>query len=139
MKTVIVLVVLALAAVGYKYWMGETERAASLAATSPRGFVAMPAVQGASVRAVLVVAAEDCPEEESRRADDLADQLDRMGIPVKRVHEVDFVPFEPGDFDLKRIDKIMSGVLPIVFVRDKAKSNPSLNEIVAEYNDRGAN
>src|SRR5512135_2004402 len=101
MKTVIVLIVLALAAAGYKYWARDAERAAPLAATSPRGFVAMPAVQGAGVRAVLVVAAEDCPEEDSRRADDLADRLDRMGIPVKRVHEVDFVPFEPGDFDLK--------------------------------------
>ena len=33
----------------------------------------------------------------------------------------------------KRMNRIMNGPLPVVFVNGRAKSNPSLDEVVAEF------
>jgi hypothetical protein len=132
MNALKILVVLALVGFGYHQW-SQRERAVAVAASPPSnsGFVALPAVAGASAR-VMVIAAEDCPEAAARRADDLAERLTRDGIPVTRTHNVSF-PAVNGSDEMQRINSVMNGELPIVFVRGRAKANPSLAEVVAEF------
>jgi hypothetical protein len=131
------LIALAFAGFAYQYWtkhhQGGEVAASAGSAESHNGFITLPAVIGASTTAVLVVAAENCPEEAAQRADRLAEQLARHGVPVSRLHNVSFnIP--NGDSSVaERVMSLMNSGLPIVFVRGKAKSNPTLEEVTAEY------
>jgi hypothetical protein len=94
----------------------------------------MPRIEGSSARRVLVVAARNCPRAEARRADRLAAALADLGIPVARGHQVRFTLDGPVDGDtVNRVSGVMNGPLPIVFVNGRAKANPSLDEVVAEF------
>jgi hypothetical protein len=106
-------------------------------ATSRHGFVDLPAVTGASPGAVLVIAAENCPEEAAQRADALAHRLRGHGLPVTRLHQVSFEMPGGDAAAAQRVMAVMNAELPIVFVRGKAKSNPSLEEVLAEYRPGG--
>jgi hypothetical protein len=141
------LVVLIVAALGYQYWNkhhaagASTEAGGSRAGTSAvasRGdFVELPPVSGASAKAVLIIAAQDCPEEAAQRADRLAEQLGRQGVPVSRLQDVHF-DIANGDAAIARkLTSVMNSPLPIVFVHGRAKSNPTLDEVVAEYRSGG--
>jgi hypothetical protein len=130
--------VIAIGAGAYNYWKqhrheGSLQSAGSTSPTSPTGFVSLPAVRGRSPSAVLVVAAEDCPHEDAQRADRLADDLSRNGLPVVRTHSVGFDIPNGGQADLDNINRVMTGQLPVVFVRGRAKANPTLDEVVAEF------
>jgi hypothetical protein len=139
MRLIQLVLVVAVAGGAYHYW--NKQRAAEVAASeqssdSLRGFVALPPVSGGNANAVLIVAAENCPEEAAQRADRLADNLTRQGVPVSRVHTVSF-EIPGNDMSIaNRVTSLMNGELPIVFVHGKAKSNPTLDEVAAEY--RGA-
>jgi hypothetical protein len=124
------LVVLALLGLGYHQWSQREHSTA--AAPSNSTFVALPAVAGANPTRVMVIAAEDCPEAAARRADDLAERLARDGIPVTRAHNVSF-PAVNGADELQRVNRVMQGELPIVIVHGRAKANPTLDEVLAEY------
>lgn len=130
------LFVLAVAGGGYHYWKahneGATPAGADASITSENGFVALPPMAGESTDAVMVVAAENCPHEDAQRADGLAQALSEQGIPVVRTHNVSFNQIS-SNAEAGRITAIMNGRLPIVFVRDRAKSNPTLEEVIAEY------
>lgn len=129
------LVVLAIAAGGYSYWRQQQQpqilAESTEAAASANGFVALPPVQGQSPNAVLVFAAENCPHDDAQRSDRLAEDLSRNGLPVLRTHHIGFTSADPGAFE--RTNAIMNGRLPIVFVRGRAKANPALNEVLAEF------
>lgn len=130
------IVIAVLAAAAYHTWNKyhrEGEGTAAAGAPSQQGFVALPPVTGARPDAVLVVAAENCPEEAAQRADRLAEDLARKGIPVVRAHEVSFEIPNNDSSVAGRVIATMNGELPIVFVRDKAKPNPTLEEVAAEY------
>lgn len=129
--------VLAIGAGAYNYWRqhrheGPSERPDARLSTSS-GFVSLPAVRGQSPSAVLVVAAEDCPHEDAQRADRLAEDLSRNGLPVVRTHSVGFDIPNGGQADLDGINRVMTGQLPVVFVRGRAKANPTLEEVLAEF------
>lgn len=126
--------VVAIAAGGYNYWRQHRGHdTPGSAAVSPSGFVPLPAVRGQSASAVLVIAAENCPHDDAQRADRLADDLSRKGLPVVRIHDVGFDLPGGGTADLARINAVMNGTLPIVFVRGRAKANPTLDEVIAEF------
>lgn len=137
------LIALAVAGFAYQYWQkhgreGEHAAAAAVGEASRHGFVELPAVSGAGAASVLVIAAENCPEEAAQRADQLAYRLRSHGVPVTRLHNVSF-DIPGGDAAVaQRVMAVMHGDLPIVFVRGKAKSNPSLDEVLAEYRPGGA-
>ena len=137
MNVLKLLVALALAGFAYQYWSkhhhGSEAAASAASAESRNGFVALPAVTGASTTAVLIIAAENCPEEAAQRADRLAEELARNGVPVSRLHNVNFnIP--NGDSSVaNQVMSVMNGELPIVFVHGRAKSNATLEEILAEY------
>jgi len=132
---------LAIAAGAYNYWRQHQaprahEGGHESASDSANGFVPLPPVRGQSPSAILVVAAEDCPHDDAQRADRLADDLSRSGLPVVRIHDLTFDVPGGGSADLERINAVMGGALPVVFVRGRAKANPSLDQVLAEY--RGA-
>lgn len=102
-------------------------------AAAHHGFVEMPKVVGFDESTVMVVAAENCPHADAQRADRLAEQLRDRGIPVLRTHQVDFDPHHFDPAFMKRVPAIMEGVLPIVFIHGRAKGNPTLDDVVAEY------
>ncbi len=106
------------------------------AEVTTNGFVLLPPAQGQNATTVYVVAAEECPHEDSQRADLLAKDLAQKGIPVERIHNVSFIVNNPQDNSaMQRVAPIMEGTLPVVFINGHAKSNPSLNEVVAEFNN----
>jgi len=142
MNIVKLLVALAIVGFAYQYWSEHHDGSGlvtkSSAGESHNGFVALPPVTGASSKAVLIVAAENCPEEAGQRADRLAEQLARDGVPVSRIHDVNF-SIPNGDSSVAaQVMSVMNSELPIVFVRGKAKSNPTLEEVKAEYNAVGS-
>ncbi|WP_457281091.1 hypothetical protein [Polaromonas sp. P5_D5] len=142
MSFIKILIVLGLAGFGYQYWTKHREGQPVVASTGSagssgsNGFVALPGTSSTASNAVQVIAAEDCPEEAAQRANSLAEQLSGKGIPVTRTHSISFTVTSGDAADAQRISSIMSGELPIVLVRGKAKSNPSLDEVVAEYRGR---
>ena len=105
-------------------------------ATKPRAPAANPAAAMPATSNVVVVAAENCPKEDAQRADHLAAELTRQGIPVMRTLSVSFTITEPDSGLPGRLNAIMNGPLPAVFIDDRAKSNPSLAEVVAEFKSR---
>jgi hypothetical protein len=142
MSFIKILIVLGLAGFGYQYWTKHREGQAMVASTgsagraSANGFVLLPGTNRTASNAVQVIAAEDCPEEAASRADSLAAQLSSKGIPVARTHNISFTVTSGDPADAQRISSIMSGELPIVLVHGKAKSNPTLDEVIAEYRSR---
>ncbi|HET6827655.1 MAG TPA: hypothetical protein VFH35_03165 [Ramlibacter sp.] len=136
MSWVKIVLVAAVGAGAYHYWKGEKPAPQQVAAASASGFVTLPGDSGPLSKGVHVIAAENCPEEAAQRADRLADQLAKAGLPVQRGHQASFNLGNAGPAAAQQISAVMNGELPIVFVHGKAKSNPSLDEVLAEY--RGA-
>lgn len=137
------MLVLVLLAVGWQQYR-KSDRAAArdtdgaaasdtTAGGASRGFVALPGFAGSSNRAVVIFAPENCPEDAGRRADALADQLGRSGVPVSRLSHVSFAMTDADPATVQRINAVMTGTIPIVVVRGRAKANPSLDEVLAEY------
>lgn len=128
-----ILALIAIAGLSYDLWQKHEAEKDLAENTSANGFVAIPMPSDVSDREVLVIAAENCPKEDSRRADELAGQLSRLDIPVSRTHSVNFTFSNPDSRVIGRVNKVMRGKLPIVFIHGKAKANPTLEEVVAEY------
>jgi predicted nucleic acid-binding Zn-ribbon protein len=99
------------------------------AAADENGFVALP-MAGQTPNTVYVVAAENCPHEEAQRADRLAKDLSTAGVSVERSHQAHFNITDSKATE--RIEVMMNSPLPIVFIRDRAKSNPTLDDVMAE-------
>ena len=137
MNVIRALIVIGIAGGGYTYWKQHVANHVPVEAgstISESGFASLPPVDGQDSRTVFVVAAQNCPHEEAQRADRLAEDLSRSGIPVRRTDEVHFsFTGEPDSGTMERINRIMNGPLPIVFVDGRAKSNPSLDEVLAEF------
>jgi hypothetical protein len=126
--------VVAVGAGAFNYWRQHSSPGLQTGShSSANGFVALPPVQGQNPSTVLVIAAEDCPEEDAQRADRLADDLKRKGLPVARIHHLTFDLPGTGGADVNLINSVMGGTLPIVIVHGKAQANPSLDQVIAEY------
>lgn len=134
------LVIIGFVVFGYQWWktheVTTIRHHSSNAEASPNGFqsVAMPA--GAKDNEVLIFAALNCPHEEAQRADALADRLTRMGIPNRRsssfsIHIAE--PTEEQNAAAKRTADVANGTIPAVFINGMGKSNPTFEEVVAEY------
>jgi hypothetical protein len=139
MSVLKVLVVAAIVAGGYYAYTKNQRHAAAgesaEAVVSANGFVLLPAVndQGSGV---LVFAAQGCPLEDAARADQLAADLKSSGIPVRRTNDIGFTMTSPDPGAVQRMQVVMNGQLPIVFVNGRGKANPTLSEVLAEYRGR---
>lgn len=97
------------------------------------GFVPMQRPMGAPSNAVLIFAPPNCPSDMSKRATALGRRLEELEIPHVRLDEASF-DIDGSDSELMaRFKQVMEGDGPPVFVRNKAKANPSIEEVVAEY------
>lgn len=99
---------------------------------SQNGFVELPELTNIHTDSVIIFAPENCPKEGARRAEVLADKLERNNIPVMQASNAKF-----GQVDVSmrsRLDRVMRGTLPIVLVGGWGKANPTYEEVVSEYN-----
>lgn len=130
------LLVLAIGAGAYHYSQRhryeDSPESMDISSNASSGFVSLPAVLEQSPSGVFVVAAQNCPRADAQRADRLAEELSRIGVTVVRTHSVDFDTTNAGQADLDKINRVMTGQLPVVFVGGRAKANPTLEEVVAE-------
>ena len=134
-------ILIAIIGAGYTY-LQERDAAHVAAAlkssSNENGFVSMPPVDGQDKRSVYVVAPQNCPSDAAKRAERLVSDLSRRGIPVVKADEVSFqFAGSPDKTTMNRINSMMKGPLPIVFVDGRASSNPSLELVVSEFNRSG--
>ena len=122
---------------GYALWEKHTERgeAAAIAAlTDAYGFIEFDPPDGGERNSVIIVAAQNCPHEAAQRADELAREMAIRNVSHLRTSSITFTP--PPNFDeryIARHDRVMNGELPLVFVNGRVKSNPDLDDVLAEY------
>lgn len=133
------LVLIGIVGVGYAYWRqhGAHSESATAVANGQAGFVPLPPIDGQQPRVVYVVAAQNCPHEEAQRADRLAVALGRAGIPVERTSALNFsFSGQPDTAVVDRINRVMNGPLPVVFIDGRAKNNPSLEEVLEGFRSK---
>ena len=133
MKIVKLLLFLAVVGAAYQYWTTQQPKTGPEAVVSANGFVALPPLTNADPRQVVVFAPENCPKEDAQRSDALAQSLVSRNIPSVRSHDVSFTSSDPDPAIGARINAVMNGEFPIVFVKSKGKANPTLDEVIAEY------
>jgi len=110
---------------------GNAAAKTSEAAASEAGFV-MLKPEEATNRSVVIMAAPNCPREEAVRARALAASLQAAGIPNEIRSEISFQITD--EKEAARIQKFMGEVTnPLVLVRGRAKGNPTLDAVIAEY------
>lgn len=135
------LLLLAIGGGGYEYWQGHEAAGGSLAsvfggdatvAASAGGFVPVPMPDGMSPHGVVVFAPENCPSDAAQRAYALVSDLGSRGVPVMRASAASFDNL-PDAATAERVRTVMEGQIPVVFVNGKAKANPSVQDVLAEY------
>jgi hypothetical protein len=97
------------------------------------GFLEVPAPVGQNADTVYVVAAQNCPHAAAQQADRLAKVLGEKGIPVQRTSEVSYQPQHVDAAMMKRLNIVMNGPLPLVFINGRVAPNPEMDQVVAEY------
>ena len=132
MNLIKLLLLIAILGGGYHYWKKHGAERDLAAATSGSGFVSIPMPDGMSAHGVVVFAPQNCPSDAAQRAYALINDLGSRGLPVSRADAASFGNL-PDAATAERVMAVMNGQVPIVFVNGKAKSNPSLEEVVAEY------
>ncbi len=140
MSFIKLLLIVGMLGTAYHYWKKPPQsipvHATAARNSSDSGFVTLP-VNDAPANTVIVVAAENCPREDSQRAERLTADLKSRGIPVMRSHNIGFTLNSPDSAIPERINSVMNGQLPIVFINGRAKPNPSLEEVIAEFKSAG--
>lgn len=131
-----VLLIVGAAGAGVHYWHQHESAvavASVMASADVYGFVDLPPAQGQTPDTVYVVAAVNCPHEAAQRADRLAKELGARGVPVIRTSNVRFEGVGLDQAAISRLNVIMNGPLPIVFVRGRAKPAATLDDVEAEF------
>lgn len=138
MKLLKILLIVGVAAFGYKSWSQyqlSRERAA-LAQLSPGGFLPVGTPGQAAPGEVYILAPLNCPSSEAQRAEALAARLKELGIPTRRGSSFTLQASSPSEEErarLERVAHILRGPAPAVFVNGMGKSDPTLEEVLAEY------
>lgn len=132
------LLVIAAIGLGVHVWQGQAKRnaLAAVQSESPSGFLPIVMPDGAAANTVLILAPENCPSDAAQRADALAEQLGRRGIPHRRSSSYSSAiqnPSQEQRANLERTAFVMNGEIPAVFVNGMGKANPSVEEVIAEY------
>ena len=95
---------------------------------------------------VLVLAPKNCGKEAAQRAEALAQALSERDIPCERLDRVRFsfdaqassraeIDAEIARFKAKSetVNEVLGGEVPVVFVNTRASNDPTLEQVVAEY------
>ena len=115
----IIKLLLFLAVVGLAYqWYTHQPKTGPEALVSSNGFIALPTLVNADPKQVVVFAPENCPKESAQRSDALAQSLIQRNIPSVRSHDVSFTSSDPDPAIGARLNSVMNGEFPIVFVKE---------------------
>ncbi len=131
-----ILIFVGLAYGSYKYWTEHRVNQAVQAqvqAAGTAGFVPIPTPEGQNTRSVIVFAPPNCPQEAGQRADALMRSLADIGIPVVRSSSANFSFTNPDATVMAQVQRVMGGEMPVVFVNGTGKANPSLEDVLAQY------
>ncbi|TAK76624.1 MAG: hypothetical protein EPO12_16235 [Aquabacterium sp.] len=139
MSFVRILLLIGAVGLGWHEWQkhqADKIRAVADAGTSATGFVptAMPTVAKRNV--VLILAPIDCPSDAAQRADALASELTRRGIPNERGASFSLSLNDPNAEERAAADRavaVLNGTIPAVFINGMGKANPSADEVAAEF------
>ncbi len=111
----------------------RTARAPEAAGAEPNAsgfFLLSP--DDAADNTVIIMSPPNCPSLDAQRARALGDALARAGIPHRMKSEIGFTFHDPDD--MARVQNYMAHVTnPLVLIRGRAKGNPTLDEVIAEY------
>jgi len=99
---------------------------------SSYGFVDVPLPDGQSGSGVVIFAPVNCPSDAAQRAEMLAQHLSAQNVPYVRSENANFGNLGSQE-EANRVMAIVEGGIPVVFVRSRAKANPSPEDVVAEY------
>ena len=127
-------IILFLVALGYGAQYVKDYYVDGLADTKgPGGFVPVPSAQGVKADVVTIVTGSTATEVAATRAEAIAKALSEKGIPVLRAQQVNFSGSGGDSVLAARAMLIMTGEQPVILVRGKAKSNPTLDEVLLEF------
>jgi hypothetical protein len=83
---------------------------------------------------LLILAPPYCPSAEGQRADELVRLLNADGIPCRRSGNAPVsAEREPTKEEFDRMDRILRGEAPVVFINGRAKNNPDIADVEGEY------
>jgi len=134
MNMKVAVVIASLAALG---WLVLHKHAANVEAeamaelTDENGFIALAQPHGVKPEKVFIFAPANCPREGGRRSDALARSLAEHDIAFVRTSEISYDGMDSAL--LQRVNAVLGGDVPIVAVNGRMKANPSLEEVIAEY------
>ena len=134
-----VVVFVALVAFGHHMWnktMADEAATSAEAGTNENGFVETPPLQGSERNVVTILAPENCPSDQAQRAAALDEALTGMGIPHTMGDSMSFDMMEGTPENRAKVDaavKVFNQGAPAVFINGMAKSNPTAEEVAAEY------
>lgn len=127
-------IVLFLVALGYGAQFLKDHYIERVADTKgPGGFVPVPPALGLTGDVVTIVTAPTANEVAAARGDAIAKALSAKGVPVLRAQQVNFAGAAGDSVSTARAMLIMTGEQPVVLVHGKAKSNPTLDEVLVEF------
>lgn len=133
MRFVKLILILSVCGMVWHYWQGQKPGVLSGPhSVSESGFVDLPKPDNFEDGSVIILAAKNCTKEAAQRADRLASELGQLDIPSVRAQHISFNNIDPST--KKQLDSVMKGTLPIVLINGKGKPNPTLDEVVSEYN-----
>jgi len=136
MRSLQIVFVIAVAFVAYKAWSGHREQQRFEAAKDGAGFVSVAMPSDASPGTVVILAPQNCPSAAAQRARTLAQELTHRGIPNQISSHYAASIESPTEEDLvllRRAATVLNGEIPAVFVKGRAKSNPTADEVASEY------
>jgi hypothetical protein len=104
------------------------------AVADSNGFVPIATAAGSAPNVAVVLAALNCPSAQAQRADALAAQLTRLGLANQRANSyyASITSREQMPL-LSRTNTVLGGEIPIVIINGRAKANPTVEEVQAEY------
>lgn len=114
---------------GYQSWQ---KHQAEVIIENNNEFISLPQPINTSKSQVLILAPRNCSSSEAKQAKALAAKLRQKNISYQ---ELDTVSFDASSDPkaINRLNQVMNGTIPIVFVGGKGKANPSIDEVLAEY------
>ena len=135
-KTLAAVGALAVAVVAWDHDRPEGGLPALAARTAARahdsGFATIPMPDGLSARGVIVLAPPDRPSAAAQRAEALVGALSAQGTRAQRASTAEYSQLDSREA-AGRVMAVMNGPIPIVYVNGRAKANPTLDDVLAEY------
>lgn len=137
MRAVHVLIIVAVGFLAYNQLFGDPDYEDLVAeAGTDNGFIPAMMLNGAKPDTVYIMTPKNCPSEAAQRAQRLAEQLNQRGIPNVRQSSFRAGVTNPTDEEKKLLEHsaaIVSGEIPAVFVNGMGSVNPSVQEVVGEF------